>query len=175
MDDLQQGQLEAMTSLFNRYHGPIYRYFIKLSYDNMLGQDLTQQLFIKVYEKRETFSGHAGMFRPWIYRIAHNLWLDYLRVHAPKKKVTIEWKNDLDPEAHESETEFGEEDFERLNRTIEKLPDDLQQLIILHRYQGLRYGEIAQMLHSTEGAIKVRMHRALKLLRELYFDTAKNM
>ena len=56
MDDLQQGQLEAMTSLFNRYHGPIYRYFIKLSYDNMLGQELTQQLFIKVYEKRETFS-----------------------------------------------------------------------------------------------------------------------
>ena len=114
------------------------------------------------------------MFRPWIYRIAHNLWLDYLRVHAPKKKATIEWKNDHEHEVEESEPGFNEEDFERLNRTIEQLPDDLQQLIILHRYQGLRYGEIAQMLNSTEGAVKVRMHRALKLLRELFFDKAKH-
>lgn len=174
MADLKGGQLDAMTTLFERYQAPIYRYFVRLTYDNNLSQEFTQQVFIRVFEKRNSFSGDAGLFRPWIYRIAHNLWLDYLKVHAPKKKAMVEWNQEHDYPHDYDTTNFTDEDFQRLGRTLELLSEEPKQLLILSRYQGLKYGEIAQMMNTSEGAIKVRMHRALKTLREIYFDKANH-
>ena len=62
MEQLQGGQFDAMTVLFSRYQAAIYRYFFKQSFDSSLSQELTQQVFVRAFEKRISFSGREGMF-----------------------------------------------------------------------------------------------------------------
>jgi len=109
------------------------------------------------------------MFRPWIYRIARNLWLDHLRVAGPKNKNTIELTQSFEA-VHSQEMNFTEEDFNQLDRAINLLPEELKELIILSKYQCLRYAEIARIMDISESAVKTRIHRAIKTLREIYFD-----
>ena len=169
MEQLRGGRFDAMTILFSRYQAAIYRYFFKQTFDGALSQELTQQLFVRAFEKRDSFSGREGMFRPWVYRIARNLWLDHLRVAGPKNKNTIELTQSFEA-VHSQEMNFTEEDFNQLDRAIKLLPEELRELIILSKYQSLRYAEIARIMDISESAVKTRIHRAIKTLREIYFD-----
>lgn len=169
MEQLRAGQFDAMTVLFCRYQAAIYRYFFKQSFDSSLSQELTQQVFVRTFEKHDSFSGREGMFRPWLYRIAHNLWMDHVRVAGPKNKKTIELNPSFEI-AHIQEKNFTEEDFNQLDRAIKLLPEELKELIILSKYQCLRYAEIARILDISEAAVKTRIHRAINTLREIYFD-----
>jgi RNA polymerase sigma-70 factor (ECF subfamily) len=169
MDQLRGGQFDAMTVLFGRYQTAIYRYFFKQSFDSSISQELTQQVFVRAFEKRDSFSGREGMFRPWLYRIARNLWLDHVRVAGPKNKKTVELTGSFEV-AHIQEKNFTEEDFKQLDRAIKLLPEELKEPIILSKYQQLKYAEIARIMDISEAAVKTRIHRAIKTLREIYFD-----
>jgi RNA polymerase sigma-70 factor (ECF subfamily) len=169
MDQLQAGRLESMTVLFDRYHAAIYRYVLKQTGDAELSQELTQQIFVRVFERRASFSGREGKFRPWLYKISRNLWMDHLRVAGPKTRMTVEL-TEIYETADIQERNFTEEEFKRLDFAIRLLPDDLKESIILSKYQYLKYAEIAQIMQISEAAVKTRVHRAIKTLREIYFD-----
>ena len=65
---------------------------------------------------------------------------------------------------------FGEDDFERLNRALQELRPDLRQIIVLSRFEGLKYEEISKMMDISVSAIKVQVHRGIKQLRNIYFS-----
>lgn len=173
MRRLQNGEFQAMSMLFVKYQAAMFGYFLKQSFDRSTSQELTQQLFIKVFEKRNSFSGRDSMFRPWMYRIAHNLWLDHIKRFGPNKQFLAELTDRHDQQSIE-ENQFDEEDFLRLDQALQQLPTDDKQLMILSKYQGLKYAEVAEIMDLSEGAVKTRVHRALKMLRTIFFSKSIN-
>jgi RNA polymerase sigma-70 factor (ECF subfamily) len=168
MQKVKDGQLSALTELFERYNVPLYNFFLKLTMETATSEDLTQNLFYRVIRYRHTFNAGNGTFKSWLYQMARNLHADHCK---HKQRITEVVKNTgvLPEEVADREGSYEEQDYERLNQALRGLGPVDRELIVLSRYEGLKYAEIARMKNVSLGAIKVQVHRALKELRELYF------
>jgi len=170
MDKVKDGQLSELTSLFERYNAPLYNFFLKLTLDKNTSEDLTQNLFYRIIRYRHTFNGGNGSFKSWMYQMARNLHADYWK---QKQRITEVVKNagnfPEDVPEQQNGNGYGERDFEKLNAALSGLGPVDRELIVLSRYEGLKYAEIAKMKNVSLGSIKVQVHRALKELRMLYF------
>jgi RNA polymerase sigma factor (sigma-70 family) len=168
MQRVKDGQLSELTTLFERYHVPLYNFFLKLTTDRNASEDLTQTLFYRILRFRHTFNGASGNFRPWMYQMARNIHADYC-----KQKIRIsEIVANTDNEAADiplSEEGFEEHDYEKLKAAMAALGPVDRELLVLSRYEGLKYAEIAEMKNMSLSAIKVQIHRAMKALRVHYF------
>jgi RNA polymerase sigma factor (sigma-70 family) len=165
---VKNGQLSDLSALFERYHLPLYNFFLKLTLDKTSSEDLTQNLFYRIIRYRHTFNGGAGSFKSWIYQMARNLHADYCKQNQRIAAVVKNTENYPEP-ITEQETGFKENDYERLKLALSGLGPVDRELIVLSRYEGLKYAEIAKMKNMSLGSIKVQIHRALKELRILYF------
>ena len=167
MHKVKQGDLSELAGLFERYHVRLYNFFLKLTLEKSVSQDLTQNLFYRIIKYRHTFRDDS-IFKPWVYQMARNVHYDYRRQN---KRTSDRFENveDYDENVLETSTVYEEEDFQRLDKALLKLSPEQQEIIVLSRYQGLKYEEISKIQNSTVAAIKVQMHRAIKQLREIYF------
>ena len=169
MDKVKDGQLSELTGLFERYNAPLYNFFLKLTLDKNTSEDLTQNLFYRIIRYRHTFNGSNGTFKSWMYQMARNLHADHCK---QKQRITEVVKNaNHFPEdvADQESSGYREDDFEKLKVALGGLGPVDRELIVLSRYEGLKYAEIAKMKNVSLGSIKVQVHRALKELRVLYF------
>lgn len=168
MDRVKDGQLSELTGLFERYNVPLYNFFLKLTLDKTTSEDLTQNLFYRIIRYRHTFNGGTGTFKSWMYQMARNLHADHCK---QKQRITEVVKNsdNFPDDLPEQEGGYKEDDFEKLKVALSGLGPVDRELIVLSRYEGLKYAEIAKMKNVSLGSIKVQVHRALKELRVLYF------
>jgi len=164
MHRVKDGHLSELSVLFGRYNVKLYNFFLHLTFDPAISEDLTQNLFYRIIRYRHTFDASAGNFRSWMYRIARNTHLDFCK----QQRTYPLTSQDADPPALSNDG-YGEDDFEKLERAIGLLDPDQRELIVLSRYQGLKYEEIARLRELSVAAVKVRMHRAILQLRALYF------
>ncbi len=165
---IKDGQLPELTQLFDRYSMPVYNFFLKLTMDAGASEDLVQTLFYRIIRYRQSFNAGAGSFKSWMYQMARNLHAD----HCRQKLRVAELMTNVDeyPEnVAEKQEGFKEHDFEKLNKALAGLGPVDRELIVLSRYEGLKYAEIAKMKDMSLSAVKVQIHRALKELRILYF------
>lgn len=165
---VKDGHLSELTALFDRYQVNLYNFFLRLTGDRAASQDLTQNLFYRVIRYRQTFQPAQGTFRSWIYRMARNVHVDYC------KQAAREPGRLTDPEAveeglAEQTSGYTQDQFQRLDEAMERLDVDQREVLVLSRYQGLKYEEIARIRDSSVAAVKVQVFRALKQLRTLYF------
>ncbi len=164
------GNLDMMSILFDRYHVRIYNFFNKMLHNKMVSEDLTQDVFIKVLKYRTSYK--SGNFVSWIYTIARNIFSTYYQ--KQKKERT----NIIDDDKLASEevvlSEGKKEELDHLKLALLQLNNSDRELIVMHRYQEIKYEQIAEIIGSSENAVKVRVHRALKKLKDIYFQTAKN-
>jgi RNA polymerase sigma factor (sigma-70 family) len=179
MLQVREGRLSELTELFERYHVPLYNFFLRLTLDKALSEDLTQNLFYRVLRYRQSFEPASGSFRSWVYRMARNVYADHLR---QEQKVPGGMKGGsgaaegmsggadekMDRVAGE-DVPYSEEQFERLDAAMAKLTPDQREILVLSRYQGLKYDEISKIKDLSVAAIKVQVYRALRQLRTLYF------
>ncbi len=166
MQNIKEGNLAEMAILFERYHLRLYNFFLKMGLNRDNSQDLTQNLFYRMVKYRESFKS-GNTVKSWIYQIARNLHADYCRERKKSEElfmVTETYPGDVTDDAGS----FAEEDFEKLTRALFKLTDAQREIIVLSRYQGLKYEEISPLIHQSVPAIKVAMHRAIKQLRSIY-------
>lgn len=171
MYEVKSGQLSALTELFGRYNVPLYNFFLKLTMDTTTSEDLTQNLFYRIIRYRHTFSNTTGTFKSWIYQMARNLHAD----HCRQKQRIAEVVNQTNyEEVTDKEEGFNEMDFEKLKHALQKLGAVDRELIVLSRYEGLKYAEIAKMKNMSLSSVKVQIHRAIKLLRQYYFNQEKS-
>ena len=158
------GKLDKLRPLFDRYYGKIFNFVLKSTGDPELSQDVVQDTFYKILKYRKSYQ--PKKFSTWIYTIAKNLCNDHFKQRQqqsiPLEQVLYVYEEDG---AHALATK---ERNEQLNLALAKLSLEDRQLIIMHRYQGIKYAELAVITNSTEGAIKTKTHRALQKLKGHY-------
>ncbi len=165
---VKEGNLSELTELFDRYHVKLYNFFLKLTFDKAASDDLTQNLFYRVIKYRQTFKFEEGAFRPWVYQMARNVHFDFCKEHK-KQTGNLKMVDDYKEDIAGGDGEYSEEHLERLDRALLQLMPEQREMIVLSRYQGLKYSEISRIKDISVPAIKVQVHRAMKQLRSIYF------
>jgi RNA polymerase sigma factor (sigma-70 family) len=167
---VKDGDIDKMGLLYERYHRQLYSFLFHMTRNKELSEDIVQNVFYRMLKYRKGFTG-SGEFKTWMYHVARNTLYDHYR-----KDKRIPSHNNLQdfeeiiPDEHLADRQLEkEQELKTLERAMNNLSDGNRELIVLCRFQELRYNEIAQILNTTEGAIKVRVHRALNQLKNNYF------
>lgn len=171
MTAVKEGDLDALSPLFEKYHVKLYNFFLRLTRDRETSRDLTQNVFSRILRYRETYN-ERHQFKPWIYQLARNVHID----HYNKNRYLISDYDDTEALAdQDADARQKMEDSERheiLREALDQLPVDQKEVIELSRFQGLKYEEISKITGSSVPAVKVKVHRAIKKLKEIYFQIA---
>ena len=170
------GRSESFEELVLRYQRPITGYVFRMLCDYEASLDVTQEVFIKVYNSLSKYSDEYK-FSTWLYRIAHNAAIDHMR------------RNSITPQSIEAENADGtfqlqiesrspspEQDHERsewrneIDAVVRCLPNAYRDLIILRHSRDLSYDEIAEVTNLPLGTVKNRLFRAREMMRELFIE-----
>lgn len=173
MEMVKNDDLDKAAVLFDRYHKPLYNFFVKITFDRDLGHDLTQNLFLRMLKYRKTFRNEHA-FRPWIYQMARNVYADHYR----KNKVMFSDYNSVDQVSTKLESVdqkmVANEEEKLLYVALYRLNPDQREVLVLTRFHELKYEEVASILNTTVANVKVKVYRAMKALREVYVKLDKN-
>jgi RNA polymerase sigma-70 factor (ECF subfamily) len=176
----QTGKTEALDEIYRRYYRPMLLFIVRLVQNRDLAEDLVQETFLRVYNNRHSWEPKSK-FSSWIYRIARNLCIDEKRRYWNRLvHMDSQFQSHLDPEGNSSFLERVEDegsdardvyarkiDEEAIKRAINQLSEEQREVIILNKYQGLSYIEIAEILGATPESIKQRAYRAHLKLRQI--------
>ena len=162
----QQHDQEALTQLYEENFDRIYRYVVLKIGDRMEAEDITQRVFLKALQSISSFRWKGVPFSAWLYRIAHNQIVDYLRKKT--KRATVPLNESLtsgtgDPGAA---VELNM-DIESLASATRKLTKAQQEVISLRFAGGLPVAEVARVMGKSEGAVKAMQHSAILSLRKV--------
>lgn len=168
---VKKGDLKAFETIVGRYEKSLYNFALRLLKSEEDAKDITQEIFIRVYKAAPAYEVRAK-FSTWIYRIAKNLCLNFIRdrknvshlsfddsqveLQIPEKKIT---GNPL------KELEIKDMSI-KVAKAVHKLPENLKTAVILCKYHDMSYEQAAQVIGCTVNALKIRIHRARKLLAE---------
>ncbi len=169
MQLVAEGDIKQLSVLFDRYHVRLYNYFFKMNYNKALSEDLTQNVFEKVIKHRATFKD-KNSFAAWVYTIARNVNVDNYRLNKIKISEEVEIAS-----VDRAEGEYCENNEEvlLLNKAMNMIKPEYKEILVLKRYQGMKYKEIGELLDITENNVKIKAHRAIKSLREQYYKLEK--
>ena len=169
MEDVKNGKVEKMAVLFEKHHVPLFNFFMRLTSNRSISEDLVQEVFMRMLKYRVTFQGRSK-FTLWMYQIARNAHIDFLR----KKKSTLpldeQWSEPITAEASPAEKLEGGQEVQLLRQALAQLPLKKREVLILSRYQNLKYKEIAELMDCHIGTVKAHVHRAIKELGKIYFE-----
>lgn len=164
---VQAGDFTPAAEIFDRYSGRIYNFALRFLKNSEAAEDATQEVFVKMLKYANQFHGDAKL-STWLFSITANWCRDYLRKADNRSKegedvlLTIAAPLDQLPDRH-LETR---EDEQRVQKALELLTPEQKEAILLSRYQGLSYAEIAQIAGCSEGAVKTRVFRAMETLKK---------
>jgi len=175
MIKVRDGDLGKLGLLFERYKKPLFGFFVGMNKDQELSEDLIQNTFYRVLKYRHLFRGD-GDFRTWLFHIARNVRHDQFRKEKIKVKDSVEnWEHKLGHSENRFEQIQNDEEHMMLNLALEKLPPEKREVILLSKYEERKYKEIGEMLGCSEGAVKVKVFRALQELKMVYEQLEKQM
>ena len=168
------GRDEALAELVRRYQNDVFRFCLHYVKNVDTAKEMGQETFLRVYAARERFDVSRS-FKPWLLCIARNLCLNEIK---RKKAVQMESFEEYASEAREdnghvlqfpddspSEQVMAQERLEALREALDRLPDDAREIVTLRYFQRMSARDIAEVVDSTEGAVRTRLHRVLKKLR----------
>jgi len=168
MRAVRDGDVSRLGVLFERYHLPLFDFLSRMTGNAGVAEDLVQDVFVRVLKYRATFRDE-GRFDTWLYRIARNARVDYFKSRRPSESIddALEIPQPGDSPA---ETVQREREVVRLRRALLLLRDDKRELIVLARYRAMKHEQIAELLGIQAGAVKVRLHRAVQELRQIFLE-----
>src|SRR4051812_381328 len=164
MDAYLQGNRKAFEQLFARLAPRVHGFFMRSFRDSAVADELLQNTFLKVHQSRHTFRPGAAV-RPWLFTVAASARADELR---RRRRVPEDLDEDpLSRAEHPNELAAShrasvdeKETVAQVRAALEQLSEPARVIVHLHRYEGMTFGEIAAVLGSTEGAVKLRAFRA---------------
>jgi RNA polymerase sigma-70 factor (family 1) len=161
---LAQGREFAFTQLFDHYHSRIYRSALKFLRSQELAEEIVQEVFLKVWQKREELL-HVRNFNAYLFTMARNLIFDNIKKIATEAALHREFAYGL---VHENSTEklMLERQYEQLlNAAVEQLPPKQKQIFLLSKTEGLSHEVIAKQLSISRLTVKTHMAKALQSIR----------
>lgn len=175
MIKVKEGDLDRLGLLFERYKRPLFGFFYGLNKNAELSEDLVQNVFFRILKYRHVFRGD-GDFRTWMFHIARNVNNDHHRKNKFGKVESVEdWQDRLSvPDSHTTDIQQREE-LQLLASAIERLPHDKKEILLLSKFQEMKYKEIGEVLGCTEGTVKVKVFRALQELKAVYKQLEKQV
>lgn len=167
MQQVKSGDCQKLGILFERFKDQLFSYFYRQTYCSSSSEDMVQNVFLRILKYRQNFG--YGTFKAWMYQIAHNVYADYYKKNNRYK--TMSEINDLHlVENYTPEQKIDQQEkLQLLERAMQLLSDEQKQILILAKYQELKYKEIAEILNCSESNVKIRVFRALVQLKENYF------
>ncbi len=164
----QQLDQAALTQIYEENFDKIYRYVVLKIGDRTEAEDMTQQVFLNALQSISSYKSRGLPFSSWLYRIAHNQIVDYLRKTSKKAMVPLDESlpipdSDPDPQIA-AEMKF---EIEEVAVACKKLTPAQQEVISLRFASELSITECAAVMHKTEGAVKALQHSAIGALRKL--------
>lgn len=164
---VQAGDYSPASEIYDRYSGRIYNFAFRFLKNAEAAEDATQEVFVKMLKHANQFHGDAKL-STWLFSITANWCRDYLRKADNKSKesddvlVTLPAPSEYSPDR----TLEQRENEQRVRRALAGLTAEQREAILLSRYQGLSYAEIAQIAGCSEGAVKTRVFRAMETLKK---------
>jgi RNA polymerase sigma-70 factor (ECF subfamily) len=154
------GEIDAFEALVRQFQGDIYAWVVRIVRDPGIAEDLTVETLWRIYRARHQFRPDAN-FAAWARRIATNLALDYLRRKRPEQNLLTEPAGPPQPD-HLLQREMRE----KIQQAFRRLPAKLQVAATLALVEEQPYDEIADALGTSVAAVKVRVFRAVRILRK---------
>jgi RNA polymerase sigma factor (sigma-70 family) len=164
---IQAGDVSPASEIFDRYSSRIYNFAYRFLRNSEAAEDATQEVFVKMLKHANQFHGDAKL-STWLFSITANWCRDYLRKADNKAKeaeevlYSIPAPSELAPDRNLERRQ----DEQMIQKALAALTPEQREAILLSRYQGLSYAEIAQISGCSEGAVKTRVFRAMETLKK---------
>ena len=171
---VRAGDIRRLGDLFERHHKPLYGFFVRLTNQPSASEDLVQIVFYRILKYRHTYRDE-GKFSAWIYHLARKVAADHFRKSAstPIPSDPDDLLDQPDQAPAPDAKAATSDDLVLMRRALARVTEEHREVLVLARLQHLNHQEIARLLDCSVGAVKVRAHRALKELREVYFKIRK--
>ncbi|QCR22585.1 RNA polymerase sigma factor [Pontibacter sp. SGAir0037] len=166
---VKSGDLDKLGHLFKRYGRSLYGFYFRFTRDPELSEDLVQDVFERVLKYRHTYRGD-GKFITWLYHLARNVLVDY---HKRAARLGIREDIGKKEEALPDTAALGEAtekeaDLKLMELALDHLSEEKKELLLLTKFQGLKYKDIATIYNCSEANVKVKVFRAVQDLREAF-------
>ena len=172
MEAVKSGDLQQASVLFDRYHKKIFNFLARMTMDRALAEDLTQNVFLRIIKYRNSYR-EGNRFESWIYQVARNIFSDHYQAHKNKQSGSIDIEKMSDKVIDHGDDADQEEREKILHRSMALLTVEQRELLVLTRFQHMKYEDVAVIMETTVANIKVKVHRAIAKLREHYFELEK--
>ncbi len=172
---VKSGDLDKLGLLYERHKKRLFGFFYKMNSNVSLSEDMVQNVFMRMLKYKHTYVGE-GSFTAWMFRLARNVNHDNFKKNKKEYNTsdlsTLEYKlkdtDDLDEKMDYNDN------VSLLNTALRRLSPAKREVLILCKYKEMKFSEIAEVLGCSEGAAKVKAHRALKDLRTVFLQLEKS-
>lgn len=174
MLSVREGELDALGELFERHHGALFGFLAKYTGDRSAAEDITQNVFQRMLKYRHTYRDQ-GSFRTWMYHLARHCAADHFRKsnHSLTNTDPTNLHDHPDDRPLADEHASTNDDHALLRDAMQQLGRADREILLLSRFKEHSFAEIASILECSIGAAKVRAHRALRQLRDIYYQLQK--
>ena len=164
------GDSSCLATLFERHHRSVYHFCLQMTRHRTQSEDLVQDVFLKLLKNAKSYRGE-GSFRGWMFNIARNVTLDHLRKTRRQQSESIDEafaEDGLTDHRSAEQAAAGSEKMQRVIQALARLPAAAQEVIWLGRFEFDNYKELGQALACNAGTARVRMHRAMSQLNDIF-------
>jgi RNA polymerase sigma-70 factor, ECF subfamily len=176
MLELRAGNMAGFDYLIQKYRKPIIHFMYRMVHNQAIAEELAQEVFLRVYRSRDTYRAEAR-FSTWLYRIATNLGVNYARDTRHERTASTVYLDEVDGETGTTPdvadaTPSAEanmlrrERLEAIRQHVLALPERQRMAVLMHKYEGMDYRQIGDVLKLSESATKSLLFRAYQTLRE---------
>ena len=173
---VSEGDDQGFNYLIEKYRKPIIHFMFRMVHNQAVAEELAQEVFLRVYRSRQTYRAEAR-FSTWLYRIATNLGVNHARDTKHERAAQNVYLDQPDPETGTTPdvadtTPSVEHDLVRdermkaIRQHVMALPERQRMAVLMHKYQGMDYKQIGEVLKLSESATKSLLFRAYQTLRE---------
>lgn len=175
---VQEGRTDAFAGLVRRHKDRVYGTLMRLTGSPQVAEELAHETFVRAYKGIRSFRGES-QFGTWLVQIAIHLARDRVRERRRDRTVSLDELLERDADSpfltearpqYDPLTEVSERDLmKRFEESLRELPSSYREVFVLHHIEGLTYEDIGKMTGDSVGSLKVRSHRARKLVKEMLF------
>ncbi len=176
MVELRAGNMAGFDYLIQKYRKPIIHFMYRMVHNQAVAEELAQEVFLRVYRSRETYRAEAR-FSTWLYRIATNLGVNHARDNRRERTASTVYLDEPDAETGTTPdvadttpdieaTLLRRERLNAIRQHVLALPERQRMAVLMHKYEGMDYKQIGDVLKLSESATKSLLFRAYQTLRE---------